>query len=61
MSDYIREVVDEVYEIVNNINQAFINGEFDGFTDPLKERDTLLSQYLTTRLPKKELSHEGKT
>lgn len=55
MSDHIREVLAEQYEIVNNINQAFINGEFDDFPDPMAERDILISQYLTMRL---EPSHE---
>ncbi len=61
MSDYIREVLAEQYEIVNNINQAFINGEFDDFPDPMAERDILISQCLlhTKLTPEKEFSHEG--
>ena len=34
----IREVVDELHEIITNINHAFINGEFDHLPDPLGER-----------------------
>ena len=48
----IREVVDELHEIITNINHAFINGEFDHLPDPLGERDRLISQYLTIRLDK---------
>ncbi len=57
--DHIREVLDELHEIITNINHAFVNGEFDQFDDPLRERDILISQYLTMRLPEKEFSHEG--
>ena len=46
----IHEVTDELHTIIVNINQAFINGEFDHLPDPLGERDRLISQYLTKRL-----------
>ena len=46
----IHEVTDELHTIIVNINQAFINGEFDHLPDPLGERDRLISQYLTRRL-----------
>jgi len=46
----IHEVTEELHTIIVNINQAFINGEFDHFDDPLGERDRLISQYLTRRL-----------
>ena len=48
----IYEVTQELHQIIVNINQAFINGEFDHFADPLGERDRLISQYLTRRLDK---------
>ena len=48
----IHEVTDELHTIIANINQAFIDGEFDHFDDPLGERDRLISQYLTRRLDK---------
>ena len=48
----IHEVTQELHQIIVNINQAFINGEFDHFDDPLGERDRLISQYLTRRLDK---------
>ena len=48
----IYEVTQELHQIIVNINQAFINGEFDHFDDPLGERDRLISQYLTRRLDK---------
>ena len=48
----IHEVTDELHTIIVNINQAFINGEFDHLPDPLGERDRLISQYLTIRLDK---------
>ena len=46
----IHEVTEELHTIIVNINQAFINGEFDHLPDPLGERDRLISQYLTRRL-----------
>ena len=46
----IHEVTQELHQIIVNINQAFINGEFDHSDDPLGERDRLISQYLTRRL-----------
>ena len=46
----IHEVTDELHTIIVNINQAFIDGEFDHLPDPLGERDRLISQYLTRRL-----------
>ena len=46
----IREVTEELHTIIVNINQAFIDGEFDHLPDPLGERDRLISQYLTKRL-----------
>ena len=46
----IHEVTDELHTIIVNINQAFINGEFDHLPDPLGERDRLIGQYLTRRL-----------
>ena len=48
----IYEVTQELHQIIVNINQAFIDGEFDHFEDPLGERDRLISQYLTRRLDK---------
>ena len=48
----IHEVTDELHTIIVNINQAFINGEFDHFDDPLGERDRLIATYLVTRLDK---------
>ena len=48
----IYEVTDELHTIIVNINQAFVDGEFDHFDDPLGERDRLISQYLTRRLDK---------
>ena len=55
----IREVVDELHEIITNINHAFINGEFDHLPDPLEERDRLISQYLTIRLDKYHETQEN--
>ena len=46
----IHEVTEELHKIIVHINQAFIDGEFDHFEDPLGERDRLISQYLTRRL-----------
>ena len=48
----IHEVTQELHQIIVNINQAFVDGEFDHFDDPLGERDRLISQYLTRRLDK---------
>ena len=48
----IHEVTDELHTIIVNINQAFIDGEFDHFEDPLGERDRLIATYLVTRLDK---------
>lgn len=50
----IHEVTQELHQIIVNINQAFIDGEFDHFEDPLGERDRLISQYLTIRLDQHE-------
>ena len=54
----IYEVTQELHQIIVNINQAFINGEFDHFADPLGERDRLISQYLTRRLDRHETTPE---
>ncbi len=56
----IHEVTDELHTIIVNINQAFINGEFDHLPDPLGERDRLISQYLTRRLDRNETTPEEK-
>ena len=48
----IYEVTQELHQIIVNINQAFIDGEFDHFEDPLGERDRLIATYLVTRLDK---------
>ena len=54
----IHEVTQELHQIIVNINQAFIDGEFDHFEDPLGERDRLISQYLTRRLDRNETTPE---
>ena len=48
----IYEVTQELHQIIVNINQAFVDGEFDHFADPLGERDRLIATYLVTRLDK---------
>ena len=56
----IHEVTQELHTIIVNINQAFINGEFDHLPNPLGERDRLISQYLTRRLDSYETTPEEK-
>lgn len=46
MTPYIREIADELHEVITNINRAFINGEFDHLPDPLGERDRLINDAL---------------
>ena len=54
MTVYIREVPDELREIINGINQAYLDGEYNHLPDPLEERDRLIGQYLTELTPERE-------